>query len=149
MTDEKTVQMLARQMINRLDHDKVIEYKVEKRAELTNGLKEIVGQHIGHETGIREEALQLVESQREKLEDQGLEFSDKDLYERAKSSILQKFDGEEIHGLFYAKPPKDVAAQARDFLLTNDLVEDVFATDEELDEALIKSMLRFNPAQVS
>ena len=59
--------------------------------------------------------------------------------------IIKSFNGENIGGLYLMESLHNIAIRVKNFLLSNELVEDVFASDEELIDFTIDKIRGFAP----
>ena len=64
---------------------------------------------------------------------------------KVRKEIIKSFQGENLGGLYMVESLHNVAKRVKNFLLNCDLVEDVFSSDEELIEFLVREMKKFNP----
>ena len=59
--------------------------------------------------------------------------------------IIKSFNGENIGGLYLVESLHQIAIRMKDFVLNSDLIEDVFATDEDLISFLVGRIRLFSP----
>jgi len=141
------VRILARQLINRLEHSGEIKYRTQDRTELTDRLAAALSPHLMTTQQIKEAARQVVDEKSAEAEEQGISLDD--FYMATQKSMIKQFEGEEIGGLYLKKSPKNLSELILEFLMNEPLVEDVFGTDEELISSSLKTIQGFDPANIS
>ena len=143
-TDFNTLLSLATHTINHLKQDEIIEYAADKRADLIDSLATELGVSFSTDEDIRDQAIEEVEEKfgvAEVTED----ITETEMFNHARKEIIKSFQGENLGGLYMVESLFNVAKRVKDFLLNSDLVEDVFASDEDLIEFLVREMKKFNP----
>lgn len=143
-TDFNTLISLATHTINHLKQDSIIEYQVEQRADLIDSLATELGVAFSTDEDIREQAIEEVED-KFGLEEVTEDITETEMFNHARKEIVKSFQGENLGGLYMVESLHNVANRVKEFLLNCDLVEDVFSSDEELIEFLVKEMKKFNP----
>ena len=147
-TDFNTLIALATHTVNHLSQDKFIEYAVDKRADLIDALATELGVSFSTDEDIREQAVEEVEEKFGVSDVEGEDVTETEMFNHARKEIIKSFQGENLGGLYMVESLFNVANRVKDFLLNSDLVEDVFASDEELIESLIKNLRQFSPKTV-
>lgn len=143
-TDFNTLLSLATHTINHLKQDEIIEYAADKRADLIDSLATELGVSFSTDEDIRDQAIEEVEEKfgvAEVTED----ITETEMFNHARKEIIKSFQGENLGGLYMVESLFNVAKRVKDFLLNSDLVEDVFASDEDLIDFLVREMKKFNP----
>ena len=143
-TDFNTLISLATHTINHLKQDEIIEYSADKRADLIDSLATELGVSFSTDEDIRDQAIEEVEEKfgvAEVTED----ITETEMFNHARKEIIKSFQGENLGGLYMVESLFNVAKRVKDFLLNSDLIEDVFASDEDLIEFLVREMKKFNP----
>lgn len=143
-TDFSTLISLATHTINHLKQDSVIEYQVEVRADLIDALATELGVPFSTDEDIREQAIEEVE-EKFGLEEVPEDITETEMFNHARKEIIKSYQGESLGGLYMVESLHNVAIRVRNFLLNSDLVEDVFGSDDDLVEYLVKAMKKFNP----
>jgi len=143
-TDFDTLRQLAAYTINHLKEHNLIEFKMENRLDLIEAMATEYGVSFSTDEDIRDQAIEEVE---DKLgEDPGRgDITDTEMFNHCRKEIIKSFQGEVIGGLYLVESLNQVAARVRDFCMDSDLVEDVYATDEELTTFLVKKIRNFSP----
>jgi hypothetical protein len=67
------------------------------------------------------------------------------MFNHARKEIIKSFSGENIGGLYLMESLHNIAIRVKNFLMTNDLVEDVYSSDEELIDFIIEKLRTFAP----
>jgi hypothetical protein len=142
-TDFETLKGLATHTINHLKQSEMIEFAVDKRADLIEALATEFGVSFATDENIKEQAIEEVE---EKFgEDIPGDITETEMFNHARKEIIKAFNGENIGGLYLMESLHNIAIRVKNFLLTSDLVEDVFASDEDLIDFLIDKIRDFAP----
>ena len=91
---------------------------------------------------IRDQAIEEVE---DKLGKDNLpeDITESEMYNHARKEIIKSFQGESLAGLYLVESLNKVGNRIKEFLLSNDLVDEVYATDEELIEFLVQKIRTF------
>lgn len=143
-TDFNTLIALATHTINHLKQDDLIEYEVEKRSDLIDALATELGVSFSTDEDIRDQAIEEVE-EKFGLDEVTEDVTETEMFNHARKEIIKSFQGENIGGLYMVESLHKVANRVKDFVLNSDLVEDVFSTDEDLIDFLVKNIRKFNP----
>lgn len=143
-TDFNTLIALSTHTINHLKQDDLIDYDVDKRADLIDALATELGVSFSTDEDIRDQAVEEVE-EKFGLDEVTEDITETEMFNHARKEIIKSFQGENIGGLYMVESLHNVANRVKDFLLNCDLVEDVYSTDEDLIEFLVKNIRKFNP----
>ncbi len=143
-TDFETLKALASYTINYLLEAKLIEFSVDQRLELIEALATEYGVSFSTDEDIQKQSIEEVE---DKLGEDNLpeDITESEMFNHARKEIIKSFNGEAIGGLYMVESLHNVSIRVKDFLLNNDLVEDVFGSDEEITAFLIKKIRNFSP----
>ncbi len=142
-TDFETLKALSTYTINHLKQAEMIEFAVDTRAELIDALATEYGVSFATDENIKEQAIEEVE---EKFgEDIPGDITETEMFNHARKEIIKSFNGENIGGLYLMESLHNIAIRVKNFILTNDLVEDVFASDEEIIDFTIDRLRNFAP----
>lgn len=139
-----TLKLLSTYMLNHLTENEIVEYQIENRAALIDALAVELNVSFATDEDIREQAIEEVE---EKFGKDNIpeDITETEMFNHARKEIIKSFQGENIGGLYMVESLHNVANRVKDFLLNSDLVEDVYSTDEDLIEFLVKNIRKFNP----
>ncbi len=143
-TDFNTLIALATHTINHLKQDSIIEYSVDKRADLIDALATELGVSFSTDEDVREQAIEEVED-KFGVEEMSEDITETEMFNHARKEIIKSFQGENLGGLYMVESLRNVAKRVTEFLLNSDLVEDVFSSDEDLIAFLVTTMKKFNP----
>ena len=143
-TDFNTLMALATHTINHLKQDDLIEYAADQRAPLIEALATELGVSFSTDEDIRDQAIEEVE-EKFGLEEIPEDITETEMFNHARKEIIKSFQGENIGGLYMVESLHNVAKRVKDFLLTCDLVEEVYSSDDELIEFLVSTIRKFNP----
>ncbi len=143
-TDFNTLIALATHTINHLKQDSLIDYSADKRADLIDSLATELGVSFSTDEDIREQAVEEVE-EKFGIDEVTEDITETEMFNHARKEIIKSFQGENLGGLYMVESLHKVGNRVKDFLLNSDLIEDVFATDEDLIEFLVGATRKFNP----
>ncbi len=143
-TDFNTLLALSTHTINHLKQSDIIEYAVDKRADLVDALATELGVSFATDEDIRDQAIEEVE-EKFGLEEVSDDITETEMFNHARKEIIKSFQGENLGGLYMVESLHNVAIRVKDFLLNCDLVDDVYSSDEDLIEFLVREMKKFNP----
>ena len=143
-TDFNTLIALATHTINHLKQADIIEYSVDKRAELIDAMATELGVAFSTDEDIRDQAIEEVE-EKFGLEEVPEDITESEMFNHARKEIIKSFQGENLGGLYMVESLFNVGNRVKDFLLNCDLVDDVYSSDEDLIEFVVGAMRKFNP----
>lgn len=142
-TDFETLKALSTYTINHLKQAEMIEFAADSRADLIEALATEYGVSFATDENIKEQAIEEVE---EKFgDDIPGDITETEMFNHARKEIIKSFNGENIGGLYLMESLHNIAIRVKNFLLSNDLIEDVFASDEELIDFIIDKLRGFAP----
>jgi len=142
-TDFETLKALSTYSINHLKQAEMIDFAVDNRAELIDALATEYGVSFATDENIKEQAIEEVEDKFG--EDIPGDITETEMFNHARKEIIKSFNGENIGGLYLMESLHNIAVRVKNFLLTNDLVEDVYCSDEELIEFIVQRVRDFAP----
>ena len=76
------------------------------------------------------------------------DITETEMFNHARKEIIKSFQGENIGGLYLVESLHNIAIRVKDFLLNCDLIDEVYFTDEELIEFIVKAIKGFNPKTI-
>lgn len=143
-TTFETLKTLATYSINHLNEAEIIEFAVEKRADVIDKLAGELNVSLATEEDIRDQAIEEVE---EKFGSESItdDVTETEMFNHARKEIIKSFNGETVGGLYLVESLHNVALRVKDFLLNSDLIEEVYATDQELVDFTVARLRSFNP----
>lgn len=142
-TDFETLKALSTYSINHLKQAEMIDFAVDNRAELIEALATEYGVSFATDENIKEQAIEEVEDKFG--EDIPGDITETEMFNHARKEIIKSFNGENIGGLYLMESLHNIAIRVKNFLLSNDLVEDVYCSDDELIEFLVQRIRDFAP----
>ena len=142
-TDFDTLRDLASYTIDLLKGNGVIEFDIENRSSLIEGMATEYGVSLSTDEDIRDQAIEEVE------EKMGIDPSIENILETemfgyARKEIIKSFHGENISGLYLVESLHDISHRMSKFLLNCDDIEDVFGSDEDIHTFLVKKIRQFS-----
>lgn len=140
-TDFETLKALASYTINHLKEEGLIDFGMDDRLNLIEAMATEYGVGFATDDDIREQAIEEVEDKMGEVEG---DITETEMYNHARKEIIKSFNGEVIAGLYLVESLNQVASRMKDFLLNSDLIDEVYGTDEELVEFLVKHIRNFN-----
>ena len=142
-TDFETLKALASYTVNHLKEGGLITFNVAQRLDLIDSMATEFGVSFATDEDIKEQALEEVEEKfgADTMSD---EITESEIYNHARKEIIKGFNGENIAGLYLVESLNLIAKRMTNFLLTCELVEDVFGTDEEIQAFIINKLRGFS-----
>ncbi|MGB0454256.1 MAG: hypothetical protein ACPGJV_11145 [Bacteriovoracaceae bacterium] len=143
-TDFETLKDLASFTINYLKESNTIDFHVTNRDALIEAMATEFGVCFATDEDIKEQAIEEVE---EKMGADNLpeDVTESEMYNHARKEIIKGFSGENIGGLYLVESLHQISLRMTQFLLENDLVDDVFGTDDEIASFLVQKIRTFSP----
>ena len=143
-TDFETLKILAIFTTNVLKESSIIEFDLANRERLIEAMATEYGVSFATDEDIKNQAIEEVE---EKMGQDNLpeDILESEMYNHARKEIIKSFNGENIGGLYLVESLHNIAQRMTRFLLTNDLIDDVYGTDEEIQHFLITKVRHFSP----
>lgn len=142
-TDFETLKALSTYSINHLKQAEMIDFAVDNRAELIEALATEYGVSFATDENIKEQAIEEVEDKFG--EDIPGDITETEMFNHARKEIIKSFNGENIGGLYLMESLHNIAIRVKNFLLNDDLIDDVYCSDEELIEFLVQRIRDFAP----
>lgn len=143
-TDFNTLIALATHTINHLKQNETIEYNADSRAELIDSLATELGVAFSTDEDIRDQAIEEVE-EKFGLEEVPDDITESEMFNHARKEIIKSYQGESLGGLYMVESLHNVAKRVSAFLINSPHVEDVYGSDDDLIEILVRDMKKFNP----
>lgn len=143
-TDFTTLISLATHTVDHLKQGSIIEYQADTRAALIDSLATEMGVAFSTDEDIRDQAIEEVE-EKFGLEEVPDDITESEMFNHARKEIIKAYQGESLGGLYMVESLHNVAKRVREFLLNSELIEDVFGSDDQLVELLVRDMKKFNP----
>ncbi len=142
-TDFETLRALASYTINLLLDHKMIDFNTEMRTELIDSMATEYNVCFSTDDDIKQQAIEDVE---DKMGDVSLpeDIAESEMFNHARKEIIKSFNGENIAGLYLVESLHQVGNRMTEFLLNNELIDDVFGTDEEIANFLIGKIRNFS-----
>ena len=140
-TDFETLKVLASYIIDSLLGKEIIEFNISQREGLIDTMATELGVSFATDEDIREQAIEEVEEKMGVVPD---DVTESEMFNHARKEIIKSFNGENISGLYLVESLHDIALRLTNFLLKAELIDDVFGTDEEIAEFLIKKIRNFS-----
>ena len=102
------------------------------------------GVSFATDENIKDQAIEEIEEKmgRDNLPEDILES---EMYNHAKKEIIKSFSGENIGGLYLVESLHNIAQRITRFLLKDDIIDDVYGTDEEIQHFLVSKVRYFSP----
>ncbi len=146
MTKREHIKILAKNLLLRLEQDGSIAVNPPKRQNCYDALFSKIANLILTEEDVRERVHAQLGAKAEDLA--GNDSSESDQFRAAKAVLVARIGDHEVHKLYYQRPLKDVGTLVCDFLMTTADIEEVFASDEDLEKSTVDFLKKFDPAQL-
>lgn len=141
-TDFETLKNLSNHILSHLQEAELTEYPIDKRADLIEDLATELNVSFSTDEDIKDQAIEEVQ---EKFgEDLAENITETEMYNHARKEIIKSFSGEVLAGLYLTESLHDVALRVKDFLLENNNITEVYATDTDLIDFLVTSFKKYS-----
>jgi len=142
-TNFDTLRHLSNHLLSHLQESELVEYPVDHRTDLIEDLATELGVSFSTDEDIKDQAIEEVQ---EKFGDELAEnITETEMYNHARKEIIKSFSGEILAGLYLTESLHDVAMRVKDFLMDNDKVTEVYASDSDLIDFLVTAFKKFVP----
>jgi len=146
MTRKDTVKSLCKQVITRLENQKQIEFSPRLRQEVWESLYMRLHGAILSDEDLREKVIEKLHIKAEALVES--EMTESDQFKSALKMTKQKLGENELNGLYFQKPIRDIAQEIAGFLMSCSHIDDVFETDDVLIKGVVEMIQKFNPSEL-
>jgi hypothetical protein len=143
-TNFETLETLASYSINGLKENGVIEFDVANREKLIEAMATEFGVSLATDEDIRDQAIEEVEDKMG-VDNLPEDVTESEMFNHARKEIIKSFSGENIGGLYLVESLHEIANRMTTFLLSCDLIDDVFGADEDIHSFFVTSVRAFNP----
>lgn len=141
-TDFETLKVLAAYLSDLLKEHKFIEFDIDKRENLIESMAVELGVSFATDEDIQDQAIEEVEEKMGEVPDDVIES---EIYNHARKKIIKSFNGENLGGLYLVESLHQVSHRMNSFLLNEDLIDDVYGTDEDIQQFVIQKVRLFSP----
>jgi hypothetical protein len=145
-TQRETVRILCKSIITRLENQKSIQFPPRLRQIVQDEVFGLIGPYILTEEDLRDRTLAKIGAKAEQLQDSA--FTDSDQYRAAKAVVRATFGDDELNGFFFQKPLKFVASTITQYLMRSSHIDDVYESDEDLEQQIVDTIKKFDPSQL-
>jgi hypothetical protein len=145
-TKRETVHQLCRSIVTRLENRKAISFPVRLRQIIGDEVFHLIGPFILTDEDMRDRTLAKIGAKADVLSD--AQFTESVQYKTAKALVRQSFGDDELNGFYFQKPLKAVAETIVQYLMRSSHIDDVYETDEDLEQQIVEVVQKFNPADL-
>ena len=146
MTTRETIRLLSKSIVTRLENQKSIEFAPRLRHEVQEEVFQLIGRGIFTEQDLRDRALAKMGQKADALSETALAESDQ--YRAAKAVVRATFGDDELGGLYFQTPLKEIVRQVSAFLMRSSLIDEVYEADDVLEKQIVDIVKKFNPANM-
>ncbi len=141
-TNSESVKNLAKSILTRLENQKSILINPVARDQLRTELYSIIQPAVVTEQDLHEQTLSRIGSSGEQLE--GTDITESAQYRAAKSVVRKEMGDDQLNGFYFKKNLKQIAIDIRKHLMSAAQVEEVYETDDDLEQMIVEVIKRFN-----
>jgi hypothetical protein len=141
-TKRDTVGLLCKSIVTRLENQKSISFPPRLRAIVQDEISNLVGNAILTEEDLRDRTLAKIGAKAEVLEDST--FTDSDRYRAAKAVVRSTFGDDVLNGFYFQRPVKLIARTISEYFMRSSHIDDVFETDEDLEQQIVEIIQKFD-----
>ncbi|HAR42677.1 MAG TPA: hypothetical protein DCS07_08640 [Bdellovibrionales bacterium] len=144
-TTRETVRLLCKSIINRLENQKAISFPPRLRQVIQDEIFGLVGPSILSEQDLRERTLARMGAKADLLQD--TQFTESEQYKAARAVIRGTFGDDILNGLFFQKPLKIIAHTLAEYFMRSSHIDDVYETDEDIEQHIVEVIQKFDESQ--
>jgi hypothetical protein len=145
-TTRDTIKTMVKTVINRLATEEVIEFGSEQRHEIVSELLHPLEGAILTDEHLHEMTLEKLGKVEGDMNDEA--FTESERYRTAKSMIRKDLGDDVLHGMYFQKSIKAVADIFVNYFMQSDRIEEVFESDEEVEQRIVKIVQNFDPKNI-
>jgi hypothetical protein len=141
-TNTESVKNLAKSILTRLENQKSILINPVVRDQLRNEIYALLQPAIVTEQDLHEQTLARIGATADQLQD--TQITESAQYRAAKSIVRKTMGDDQLNGFYFQKNLKQIAIDVRKYLMSADHVEEVFETDDDLEQMVVDVIKRFS-----
>jgi hypothetical protein len=145
-TTRETVKLLIKSILTRLENQKSIQYPPRLRQIVADEVVGLIGPYVMTDQDIREKAIVKLGQSVEALANS--QFTETEQFRAAKAVVRGQMGDDELNGFFFQRPMKHVAKSIAEYLMRSSHIDDVFETDEDLEQMIVDVIKRFDANQL-
>ncbi|MBI4926009.1 MAG: DUF507 family protein [Bdellovibrio sp.] len=145
-TQRETVRLLCRSIINKLENHKSIVFPPRLRQVIQDEIFTLVGPMILTDEDIKQRALERISTQAEALSQ--MDAAESDQLRAAKTVVKNSLGDDVLNGFYFQKPLKTVANAIVGYFMRSSHIDDVYETDDDLENQIVNVVKEFNPLEL-
>jgi hypothetical protein len=145
-TEKESLRLLCKSIITRLENHKSISFPSRLRQIVQDEVYGLIGPLVLTDEDLREKTLAKVGAKSEMLQDS--KFTDSEQYRAAKAVVRNQHGTDELNGFYFQKSPKVVAGTIVEYLMRSSHIDDVYETDEDLEQQIVEIVKKFKLSEV-
>lgn len=145
-TQRETLRLLCKSIITRLENRKSISFPSRLRQIVQDEVFGLISPTVLTEEDLRDKTLARMGAKAELLQDSA--FTESEQYRAARAVVRSSFGMDELNGFYFQKPPKSVANTIVQYLMRSSHIDDVYETDEDLEQQIVEVIKNFNPTEL-
>jgi hypothetical protein len=145
-TNRETVRLLIKSIVNRLEHQKMIEFNPERRQSVQDELLAVMGPEVVSEEDLRIRTIERMGGKAEELQLAGV--TETSQFRTARAMVRREIGENELNGLYFQKTLKQLSEDLARHLMKSELIDEVYESDEDIARKIVEIIHKFNPAQM-
>jgi hypothetical protein len=145
-TRRETVRLLCKSIVTRLENQHAIAFPPRLRQIVAEDVSNLVGPYIMTDEDIRSRALDKMGGSREVLSD--TTSTESDQFKAAKAVVRATFGDDELNGLYFQKPLKNVAEMIAQYFMRSSNIDEVYESDAEIEKKIVEMVQRFKESDL-
>ena len=145
-TQRETLRLLCKSMITRLENRKSITLPARLRHIVQDEVFNLITPFVLTDEDLKDRTLAKLGAKADMLKDSV--FTESEQYRSAKSVIKNSLGSDELNGFYFQKPPKTIANTIVQYLMRSSHIDDVYETDEDLEQQIVEIVQKFNPTEM-
>ncbi len=145
-TEKETLRLLCKSIITRLENRKAISFPPRLRKIVQDEIFGLIGPLVWTDEDLKDRVLAKLGAKSEMLEDS--QFTESDQFRAARAVVRNSFGTDELNGFYFQKSPKLVANAIVQYLMRSSHIDDVYETDEDLEQQIVDVVKKFNATEL-
>lgn len=142
-TNQETVKLLCKSIVNRLENQKLIEFEPTERQSVMDDLFSLVSPQVVSEEDLRIRTIERMGGKAEELQYAGVTESSQ--FRTARGMLRKEIGENELNGLYFQQTLKDLANHIVRHFMGSKHISEVYETDQELERRIVEIIHKFNP----
>ncbi|MGE0614486.1 MAG: hypothetical protein AB7P04_02510 [Bacteriovoracia bacterium] len=138
--------MLCKSIVTRLENQKSIAFPPRLRQIVQDEIAHLIGRDVLTDEDLHLQTLEKIGASQSALEESA--YTENAQYRAARSIVRKTFGDDELNGFYFQKTLKAVAQTIAQYFMRSSHIDEVYETDEDLEQLIVGYVKKFNPANL-